>query len=204
MNNDSAFAYIKNTRKLTTAIYYCCWDKNEFTLGNKIVYHREYICTFHVHISNVIYYNIQVGQMCDFPKLIELNLFTQLRKIQAKFTNACVRYLDETGLRGSFTFLLQRDCKRLSVCQRNFVFTRKRTIVDVFPLKRRLQINFDAISYNYIHSGLEYIFKSKTIKYMCSQGTRVVQITVLLYFYMAHGPRKLDISDPLLILRRDR
>lgn len=89
MNNDSVFAYIKNTRKLTTAIYYCCWDKNEFTRGNKIVYHREYICTFHVRISNVIYYNIQVGQMCDFTKLIALNSFTQLRKIQAKFTNAC-------------------------------------------------------------------------------------------------------------------
>jgi len=69
---------------------------------------------FHVRICNVIY-NIQVGQMCDFTELIALNSFTQLRKIRAKFTNANVRYLDETGLRESFAFFLQRDCKQLSL-----------------------------------------------------------------------------------------
>lgn len=48
------------------------------------------IYIFYVRISNVIYYNIPVGQMCDFTKLIEFNLFTQLPKINAKFANGSV------------------------------------------------------------------------------------------------------------------
>jgi len=61
------------------------------------------IYILHVRISNVIY-NIHVGQMCDFTKLIALNSFTQLRKINVKFMNASVRYLDETRLREPPTF----------------------------------------------------------------------------------------------------
>lgn len=62
---------------------------------------RIYI--FHVRISNVIY-NIHVEQMCNFTKLIALNSFTQLRKINVKFTNASVQYLDEIRLRERSTF----------------------------------------------------------------------------------------------------
>jgi len=42
--------------------------------------------------------------MYDFTKLIALNSFTQLRKINVKFTNESVRYLDET---------LKPDCANL-------------------------------------------------------------------------------------------
>lgn len=92
---------------------FCCWDKNEFTRGNKIVPSRIYI--FHARISNVIY-NIPVGQMCDFTKLIALYSFTQLRKLNVKFTNA--RYLDGTRLREHFTFFLfcnaiANDCQSI-------------------------------------------------------------------------------------------